>query len=111
MRAVWPKTPIGIERAFIKDEISKDKDLVKFASCDYRAALMRIKGKLSFFDWYIPSDDRNSVKLRVTEKKVTSWSAVSLFYIYIYIKKNWRAAGLELTTIAPSRTIVTDGNC
>ena len=32
-------------------------------------------------------------------------------YIYIYIKKNWRAAGLELTTIAPSRTIVTDGNC
>ena len=32
-------------------------------------------------------------------------------YIYIYIKKNWRAAGLELTTSAPSRTIVTDGNC
>ena len=28
-----------------------------------------------------------------------------------YIKKNWRAAGLELSTIAPSRTIVTDGNC
>ena len=27
-----------------------------------------------------------------------------------YIKKNWRAAGLELTTSAPSRTIVTDGN-
>lgn len=27
---------------------------------------------------YIPSDDRNSVKLRVTEKKVTSWSAVYL---------------------------------
>ena len=26
-----------------------------------------------------------------------------------YIKKNWRAAGLELTT--PSRTIVTEGNC
>ena len=33
------------------------------------------------------------------------------FNIYIYIKKNWRAAGLELTTSAPSRTIVTDGNC
>ena len=32
-------------------------------------------------------------------------------YIYIYIKKNWRATGLELTTSAPSRTIVTDGNC
>ena len=32
-------------------------------------------------------------------------------HIYIYIKKNWRAAGLELTTLAPSRTIVTDGNC
>ena len=31
--------------------------------------------------------------------------------IYIYIKKKWCAAGLELTTIAPSRTIVTDGNC
>ena len=29
----------------------------------------------------------------------------------IYIKKNWHPAGLELTTIAPSRTIVTDGNC
>ena len=33
------------------------------------------------------------------------------FFQYIYIKKNWRAAGLEPTTPAPSRTIVTDGNC
>ena len=30
--------------------------------------------------------------------------------IIIIIKNNWRAAGLELTS-APSRTIVTDGNC
>ena len=28
-----------------------------------------------------------------------------------YIKKNWSAAGIELTTSAPSRTSVTDGNC
>ena len=25
--------------------------------------------------------------------------------------KNWRAAGLEPTTLAPSRTIATYGNC
>ena len=31
--------------------------------------------------------------------------------IIIIIKKNWRAAGLEPTTSAPSRMIVTDGNC
>ena len=37
--------------------------------------------------------------------------SAAYIYIYIYIKKNRRAAGLELTTIAPSRTIVTDGNC
>ena len=41
----------------------------------------------------------------------TVLSTVLSIYIYIYIKKNWRAAGLELMTIAPSRTIVTDGNC
>ena len=28
-----------------------------------------------------------------------------------YIKKNWRAGGLEATASAPSCTIVTDGNC
>ena len=31
--------------------------------------------------------------------------------LLLLLKKNWRAAGLELTTRAPSRTIVTDGNC
>ena len=36
---------------------------------------------------------------------------IILLLLIIIIKKNWRAAGLELTTIAPSRTIVTDGNC
>ena len=40
-----------------------------------------------------------------------STQAVHNSGVYIYIKKNWRAAGLELTTSAPSRTIVTDGNC
>ena len=39
------------------------------------------------------------------KKKETLWVSGK------YIKKNWRAAGLELTTSAPSRTIVTDGNC
>ena len=35
----------------------------------------------------------------------------TLWFSGKYIKKYWRAAGLELTTSAPSRTIVTDGNC
>ena len=39
------------------------------------------------------------------KKKQTLWVSRK------YIKKNWRAAGLELTTSATSRTIVTDGNC
>ena len=39
------------------------------------------------------------------KKKETLWVSGK------YLKKNWRAAGLELTTLAPSRTIVTDGNC
>ena len=34
-----------------------------------------------------------------------------LLLLLLLLQKNWRAAGLELTTIAPSRTIVTDGNC
>ena len=34
-----------------------------------------------------------------------------LLLLLLLLKKNWRAAGLELTTLAPSRTIVTDGNC
>ena len=38
-------------------------------------------------------------------------SPLTYIYIYIYIKKNWRADGLELTMSAPSRTIVTEGNC
>ena len=46
----------------------------------------------------------------VTETKA-NLLMIYIIYIYIYIKKNWRAAGLELTTRAPSRTIVTDGNC
>ena len=61
-----------------------------------------------------------------TQQAETVLSAVLSIYIYIYIykkkkqtlcvsgkyiNKNGRAAGLELTTIAPSRTIVTDGNC
>ena len=36
---------------------------------------------------------------------------IIIIIIIIIIKKNWCAAGLELTTLAPSRTIVTDGNC
>ena len=51
VRAARPKAPVGIERAFIKDEINKDTDLYKFASCEYRSALVRIGRKLSFFDW------------------------------------------------------------
>ena len=51
VRAARPKAPVGIERAFIKDEINKDKDLLRFSSSEYRASLVRINGKLSFFDW------------------------------------------------------------
>ena len=36
---------------------------------------------------------------------------IIIIIMIIIIKKNWRAAGLELTMSAPSRTIVTDGNC
>ena len=36
---------------------------------------------------------------------------IIIIIIIIIIKKNWCAAGVELTTLAPSRTIVTDGNC
>ena len=36
---------------------------------------------------------------------------ILIIIIIIMIKKNWRAAGLELMTSAPRRTIVTDGNC
>ena len=45
------------------------------------------------------------IYIYVRRKKETLWVSGK------YIKKNWRAAGLELTTLAPSRTIVTDANC
>ena len=45
------------------------------------------------------------IYIYIYKKKETLWVSGK------YIKKNWRAAGLELTTSAPSRTIVTDGNC
>ena len=41
----------------------------------------------------------------IYKKKETLWVSGR------YVKKNWRAAGLALTTSAPSHTIVTDGNC
>ena len=50
---------------------------------------------LSFFLIYI----------YIYKKKETLWVSGK------YIKKNWRAAGLEPATSAPSRTIVTDVNC
>ena len=51
------------------------------------------------------------LQVRVSARTLALLGFFIVQYIYIYIKKNWRAAGLELTTKAPSRTIVTDGNC
>ena len=45
------------------------------------------------------------IMIIIIKKKETLWKSGK------YIKKNWRAAGLELTTRGISRTIVTDGNC
>ena len=50
-------------------------------------------------------------KWTVAPPNIAAVLYVIIIYIYIYIKKNWHAAGLELTTSAPSRMIVTDGNC
>ena len=79
VRAARPKAPVGIERAFIKDEINKDKDLLRFSSSEYRASLVRINGKLSFFDWLrfckfinkTTSVQRN--RLLERKKKVFEW--------------------------------------
>ena len=47
-----------------------------------------------------------------TQHEHNTNSNTSAFFIILLLllllKKNWRAAGLELTTSAPSRTIVTD---
>ena len=45
------------------------------------------------------------IYIYIFKKKETLWVSGK------YIKKNWCAAGLEPTMSAPSRTIVTDGNC
>ena len=51
VRAARPKTPTGIERSFIKDEIEKDKGLLRNALNENRRVLARVRHELSFLDW------------------------------------------------------------
>ena len=51
VRATRPKSPSGIERAFIKDELSRDGDILKLSLVEYRRTLVVVSRDLSFFDW------------------------------------------------------------
>ena len=51
VRVTRPKAPTGIERAFIKDEINKERDILNSSRRKYRELLSKVGKALSFFDW------------------------------------------------------------
>ena len=50
VRRAKPKNAVGIERAFLRDEIEKTTEFVGVALMNYRKELRIVRGKLSFFD-------------------------------------------------------------
>ena len=51
VRATSSKALFYIERAFVRYEIKKQKELKDVTSHKYRHILLKVKKKLSFLDW------------------------------------------------------------
>ena len=50
VRRCRPKAPWGIERAFMKDEINKERDILEYSAREYRQKLAYVSKKLQLFD-------------------------------------------------------------
>ena len=79
VRRSRPKSPIGIERAFVKDEISKDSEHLEYASREFRRLLAKVSRELSFFDWlrfckFInKTSSRKREQLALKKEKTFKW--------------------------------------